>query len=154
MMTAWPGALVLIGAMDWDRPDWRGRFYPEDLPDDWLLSYYNTQFQAVYLPAARWQAASAEVWAQWLNDTRSGFCFVLEPDAAGAVPPVSPRVVLATPAWAAAHIWWLSEPLDPRALAQRIARQAAVREPLFVFSRDGDLARLEQANNLKQIMGY
>jgi hypothetical protein len=28
-------------------------FIPDDLPDDWLLSYYNTQFQAVYLPAAR-----------------------------------------------------------------------------------------------------
>ena len=147
-------ALVLVGTMNWDRPDWRGRFYPEDLPDDWMLSYYNTQFQAVYLPAAMWQTASDAVWAQWLGDTQDGFCFVLEPDDAGTVPPVSPRVLLATPAWTAAHVWWLDQAPDLRALAQRIAQQATTGEPLFVFSRRGDLMQLERANNLKQVMGY
>jgi len=147
-------ALVLVGAMNWDRPDWRGRFYPEDLPDDWMLSYYNTQFQAVYLPAAMWQAASDAVWGQWLGDTQDGFCFVLEPGDAGTVPPVSPRVLLATPAWTTAHVWWLDQAPDLRALAQRIAQQATTGEPLFVFSRRGDLVQLERANNLKQVMGY
>ena len=147
-------ALVLVGAMNWNRPDWRGSFYPEDLPDDWMLSYYNTQFQAVYLPAAVWQTASDAIWAQWLGDTQDGFCFVLEPGDAGAVPPVSPRVLLATPAWTAAHVWWLDQAPDLRALAQRIAQQATTGEPLFVFSRRGDLMQLERANNLKQVMGY
>lgn len=147
-------SLVLVGAMNWDRPDWRGRFYPEGLPDDWLLSYYNTQFQAVYLPAAEWQAASGTTWAQWLEDTQEGFCFVLEPGGGPATPPVSPRILLATPAWTAAHVWWLNEAFDARALAQRIAQQAAVRERLFVFSREGNLAQLEQANSLRQVMGY
>ena len=147
-------ALVLVGAMNWDRPDWRARFYPEDLPADWMLSYYNTQFQAVYLPAAVWQIASDAIWAQWLGDTQDGFCFVLEPGYAGAVTPVSPRVLLATPAWTAAHVWWLDQAPDLRALAQRIAQQATTGEPLFVFSRRGDLMQLERANNLKQVMGY
>ncbi len=147
-------ALVLVGAINWDRPDWRGSFYPEDLPDDWLLSYYNTQFQAVYLPAAVWQAASDAVWAQWLDDTQDGFCFVLEPGDAPAAPPVSPRALLALPAWAATHIWWLDDAPDLRALAQRIAAQAAKCEPLFVFSLNGSLAQLERVNNLRQVMGY
>ncbi len=147
-------ALVLVGAMNWNRPDWRGSFYPEDLPDDWMLSYYNTQFQAVYLPAVMWQAASDAIWAQWLGDTQDGFCFVLEPGDAGAVPPVSPRVLLATPAWTAAHVWWLDQAPDLRALAQRIAQQATTGSPLFVFSLTGDLVQLERANNLKQVMGY
>lgn len=147
-------ALVLVGAMNWNRPDWRGSFYPEDLPDDWMLSYYNTQFQAVYLPAVIWQAASDAIWAQWLGDTQDGFCFVLEPGDAGAVPPVSPRVLLATPAWTAAHVWWLDQAPDLRALAQRIAQQATTGSPLFVFSLTGDLVQLERANNLKQVMGY
>ena len=146
--------LVLVGAMNWDLPGWRGSFYPEDLPDDWLLSYYNTQFQAVYLPAAVWQAASDAVWAQWLQDTQDGFCFVLEPGGAAAVPPVSPRILLATPAWTAAHVWWLDEAPDLRVLAQRITQQATTGEPLFVFSRSGDLALLERVNSLKQVMGY
>lgn len=140
--------------MNWDRPDWRGSFYPQGLPDDWLLSYYNTQFQAVYLPAAVWQAATEADWAQWLNDTRDGFFFVLEPGDAAAVPPASPRVRLATPAWTAEHVWWLDERPDLRVLAQRITQQAATGEPLFVLSRRGDLGRLEQAKTLKQVMGY
>jgi hypothetical protein len=151
-MTSLP--LVLVGAMGWDKPDWRGRFYPDDLPDDWLLSYYNTQYQAVYLPATVWPAASGATWAQWLEDTQDGFCFVLEPGESAAVPPVSPRVLLATPAWKAAHVWWLDEAPDLRALAQRIAQQAATGEPLFVFSLSGNLAQLERVNNLKRVMGY
>jgi uncharacterized protein YecE (DUF72 family) len=147
-------ALVFVGAQNWDHPAWRGSLYPDDLPEDWLLSYYNTQFQAVYLPAAVWQAASEATWAQWLNDTQDGFRFVLEPGRDAAARPVAQRVLLATPAWTAAHVWWLDEAPDMRALAQRIAQQAASGEPLFVFSRSGNLERLEQANTLKQIMGY
>ena len=151
-MTSFP--LVLVGAMNWNQPGWRGSFYPEDLPDDWLLSYYNTQFQAVYLPAAIWQAASDADWAQWLQDTQDGFCFVLEPGDGAAAAPVSPRVLLATPAWTAAHVWWLDAAPDLRVLAQRITQQATAGEPLFVFSRSGDLALLERVSSLKQVMGY
>lgn len=147
-------ALVLAGAMNWEHPHWRGSFYPEDLPDDWLLPYYNTQFQAVYLSAEVWEAASAGTWTQWLDDTQDGFVFVLEPGDVAAVPPDSARVLLATPAWVAAHVWWLDAAPDLRALAQRIAQQAATGEPLFVFSLSGDLAQLERVNNLKRVMGY
>jgi uncharacterized protein YecE (DUF72 family) len=146
--------LVFVGAVNWEHPDWRGSLYPEDLPEDWLLSYYNTQFQAVYLPAAVWQAASGATWAQWLDDTQEGFRFVLQAEAAAAAHPDSPRVLLATPEWTAAHVWWLDKAPDMRALAQRITQQAAGGEPVFVFSRSGHLGRLEQANTLKQIMGH
>jgi uncharacterized protein YecE (DUF72 family) len=146
--------LVLVGAGGWLHPHWQGGFYPADLPDDWRLSYYNTQFQAVYLPAAIWQAASAPLWEQWLNDTQDSFRFVLEPGDAALAMPASARVVLATPAWQAAHVWWLDEMPDLRRLAQRITRQAATGDPLYVFSRSGDLGLLEQAATLKQVMGY
>jgi uncharacterized protein YecE (DUF72 family) len=148
------GNLVLVGASGWLHPAWRGSFYPADLPEDWMLSYYNTRFQAVYLPVTLWQAASQANWAQWLHDTQEGFHFVLEPGAAAADKPASDRVVLATPAWQAGHVWWLDEAPDLRQLAQRITQHAATGEPLFVFSRSGDLGLLEQASTLKQVMGY
>lgn len=151
-MTSRP--LVSVGAMNWERPDWRGSFYPEDLPEDWLLSYYNTQFQAVYLPASVWQTASRATWERWLDDTLETFCFVLEPGDMETAPPVSSRVQLATPAWTATHVWWLDAASDLRALAQRITQQAATGEPLFVFSRGGDLIQLERVNTLKRVMGY
>lgn len=147
-------AVVYVGAVNWEHPAWRGSFYPEGLPEDWLLSYYNTQFQAVYLPAALWKDVPESVWTQWLNDTQDGFCFVLEAAGSAAVKPDSERVVLATPGWVADHVWWLDEAPDMRALAQRITRQAAVGEPLFVFSREGDIGLLQQVNDLRQIMGY
>ncbi|MHB1215058.1 MAG: hypothetical protein ACYCY9_08745 [Thiobacillus sp.] len=149
-----PNALVLVGASGWQHPAWQDGFYPAGLPEDWLLSYYNTQFQAVYLPATVWQAASAATWAQWLNDTRDEFHFVLEPGDAAPPMPASGRVLAATPGWLADHVWWLDEAPDLRALAQRITRQAASGEPLFVFSRSGDLGLLERADTLKRVMGY
>ncbi|WP_324778959.1 DUF72 domain-containing protein [Thiobacillus sedimenti] len=147
-------ALVRVGAVGWAHPEWRGRFYPEDLPDDWMLSYYNTQFQAVYLPAAVWQAASAATWARWLDDTLDGFCFLLEPGGGEHAQPVSERVLLATPAWAAEHVWWLDVRPDLRALAARITQQAATGAPLFVLSSSGDLGRMDEAKTLAQVMGY
>lgn len=146
--------LVYVGAVDWTRADWRGRFYPDDLPEDWLLPFYNTQFQAVYLPAAVWRGAVAADWRQWLDDTREDFRFVLEPAPDSASVPASPRLLWADDAWQAAHLWWLDEAPDLRALAQRIAQHAARGEPLYVFSRAGDLARLEQVTALRQVMGY
>lgn len=146
--------LVLVGAVGWLHPAWEGGFYPDDLPAEWRLPYYNTQFQAVYLPASLWQAASPATWAAWLDDTLEGFHFVLEPGDAAVVPPVSPRVVLAPPAWQAQHVWWLDEVPDLRRLGQRITKQAATGEPLYVFSRSGDLALMKQAVTLARVMGY
>jgi hypothetical protein len=150
----YPNQLVFVGASNWAHPAWHGGFYPADLPDDWLLSYYNTQFQAVYLPASVWGGVSETAWAQWLSETQEGFCFVLEPTDGAIAQPASERVFLATPAWAADHVWWLDEVPDLRALAQRITQQAAKGEPLFVFSRSGDIGLLQQVNTLRQVMGY
>jgi hypothetical protein len=146
--------LVLVGASGWKHPAWHGGFYPADLPDDWTLSYYSTQFQVVYLPAPVWLATSEVTWQQWLSDTHEGFQFVLEPSTEASVKPASERVVLATPAWQAQHVWWLDEAPDLRQLAQRITRHAASGEPLYVLSRSGDLGLLEQVRTLKQVMGY
>jgi hypothetical protein len=146
--------LVFIGAVNWTHPAWNRGFYPDDLPGDWLLSYYNTQFHAVYLPQSIWQTVPQSTWAEWLNETHAGFVFVLEPGAAGCVAPASERVLLAPQAWQAEHVWWLDEAPDLRALAQCITRHAAMGEPLFIFSRSGDLALMEEANSLRQVMGY
>lgn len=146
--------LVRVGAVGWQHAAWRGAFYPDDLPEDWMLSYYNTQYAAVYLPASVWRAASAEHWAQWLYDTRDDFHFVLEPGDPGAALPASPRIRRAEPAWAAAHLWWLDDAPDLRALSRCIAQHAASGETLYVISRDGDLARMAEADTLRQVMGY
>jgi hypothetical protein len=144
--------LINTGAEDWLHPAWRDQFYPIGLPDDWLLSYYNTQFQAVYLSAARWQAASAAEWAQWLADTQPGFRFLLEPGT--ATPPSDARVIAATPDWSALHLWWLDTSPDLRELAKHASARASAHEPFFVISRSGNLERLEQVATLSKVLGH
>jgi hypothetical protein len=61
---------------------------------------------------------------------------------------------VASPPWAAAHVWWLDEAPNLRLLAQRITQRATTGEPLFVLSRSGNLELMEQADTLRQVMGY
>jgi len=67
-----------VGARGWEHPSWRGGFYPEDLPDDWRLSYYANAFRAVLVPAERLGEASAGEVAQWGEDVPQGFRFFIE----------------------------------------------------------------------------
>ncbi|MEQ1661194.1 MAG: hypothetical protein ABL877_00700 [Thiobacillus sp.] len=144
--------LIQVGALGWQHPDWQGTFYPDDLPADWQLSYYNTQFQVVYLPAAYWQAATAADWHGWLEDTLPGFHFLLEPGR--GVHPVDERIIDADPAWTAQRLWWLDEPTDMRALARRAGEHASTGLPLYTISRTGNLSQMQQVNTLRQVMGY
>jgi hypothetical protein len=69
---------IEVIARDWDRPDWYGAFYPEDLPEDWRLTYFANAFESVLVPAAVWQKAALGRLAQWAGDVPPRFCFYLE----------------------------------------------------------------------------
>jgi hypothetical protein len=66
----------------WDRPDWIGTFYPDDLPAEWRLSYFANAFGAVLVPLDLWRRADPEVLAGWAADVPDGFGFYLETAAA------------------------------------------------------------------------
>jgi uncharacterized protein YecE (DUF72 family) len=61
---------IEIIARHWDRPDWCGPFYPEDLPEDWRLAYFATLFESVLVPATAWPEAPPGRLAQWAGDVR------------------------------------------------------------------------------------
>ena len=71
---------VMVGAIGWEYPSWRDSFYPEDLPEDWRLSYYSNEFPVVLLPVSRLAAAELSEVTEWLEETHQGFRFVLELD--------------------------------------------------------------------------
>lgn len=146
-------ALIQLGAENWKHAAWRGSFYPNDLPDEWLLSYYNTQFKAVFLPSATAWLVAPQDWLSWLNDTLEDFVFIVE-EAPGIQVPMSGRVHVASPGWLAEHVWWLDDDPDLRALAKRIAEHAATGVALFVISRKGDLEALRKVEALREVMGY
>jgi len=70
---------ILIGTRGWDHDAWHGGFYPEELPPEWRLCYYSNVLRAVWVPADAWAGVTAEAVAQWVQDSDSGFRFILEP---------------------------------------------------------------------------
>lgn len=66
---------LLIGAQGWDHPEWHGRFYPEELPPEWRLTYYNNLLRAVLAPDLD-NSAAANIQA-WADDTDASFRFVV-----------------------------------------------------------------------------
>lgn len=68
---------MFIAAQGWDHAAWSGFFYPNDMPTEWRLAYYSSEFRAVVVPAACWRNADAVTLAQWVMDTGEGFHFLL-----------------------------------------------------------------------------
>lgn len=69
---------VLVGSRGWEHQAWSGPFYPDDLPQDWRLTYYANAFRSVLVPAERLLRMAGDEPAQWLEDVPDGFIFFLE----------------------------------------------------------------------------
>ena len=69
---------VLVGARGWEHEAWRGDFYPEDLPEDWRLTYYANAFRSVLVPAERLASVPGEELRRWPGEVPEGFLFYLE----------------------------------------------------------------------------
>lgn len=69
---------VEIGSVGWDHEQWLGNYYPDDLPSDWLFSYFSKQFQTVWLEPDKLVSQSNTEIESWLDDCDTGFDFLLE----------------------------------------------------------------------------
>ena len=67
---------IRVGACGWDQSHWQGTFFPDDLPDDWRLTYYANEFSAVLVPENEWCAAGVD-FEQWADDVPDDFKFYL-----------------------------------------------------------------------------
>ena len=148
-----------LGAIGWEHDAWYGAFYPEDLPPAWRLTFYNTEFECVYLPYAIWSRETPETLEQWYDDTLERFRFLLEP-AHGPVSvedgtrlaALGEKALLAV-AHAGPAIIWLEPEVNLKQLAQTIQEQALV-SPLYIFSVSGNYPQLEQTRTLLEVLGY
>ena len=148
----------LLGAIGWDHPGWIGTFYPDDLPPEWRLNYYNTAFECVYLPYVTWRTTPAETLATWRQDTLAHFRFVLEApptplSADAALITALGEKAIVTHLGQAPTLVWLEPEANLRPLAQTLqALENAA--PIYLVSTSGDLAQLEQTRTLLEILGY
>lgn len=141
---------VSLGALGWEWSTWESGFYPEDMPPEWRLTYYNTQYSCVFLPASRWQGGSPEEIAQWAEDTHDRFLFLLEGEDGAAVPEMLRGRALCLPAQDD-RITWFDSHSDLRSLAEDLKVPAP--GPRYLISRDGDLAQLDRVRTLLELLG-
>ncbi len=147
-----------LGAIGWDHAAWIGAFYPEDLPPEWRLSYYNTRFECVYLRHAMWSKTSLETLAAWREETLDHFCFLLEPPPALSdadekrISALGNKARLTNPD-AATVMLWLEPAANLKQLAQTLQGQPPAL-PLYLVSVSNDYAQLEQARTLLEVLGY
>jgi hypothetical protein len=66
-----------VAALDWESAG-LANFYPEDVPDDWHLTWYANVSMAVVVPPSRWLSADAALVAQWREQTHENFWFYLQ----------------------------------------------------------------------------
>ena len=143
--------IVRLGALDWRFPAWRDAFYPADMPEEWQLTYFNTQFNCTFLKQAVWQQASAAERVQWYADTHDRFRFLLEADATHALPPeLADKALLISRS--DARIVWFSRDTPLKELAEKLSPET-VGSVQYLISLDGNLEQLERVDTLLEVMG-
>ena len=64
----------------WDPTPGDADFYPDDLPEDWRLTYFANALDGVALDAAAWGPVDSGRIAQWCSDVPASFAFYLHHD--------------------------------------------------------------------------
>ncbi len=147
--------IVYLGAQHWRHETWHGDFYPDALPEDWQLPFYNTQFRCVYLSADEWQKAGELEIAGWLQETQPGFRFVLggmsamDEEAMRKAECFGERGVMEN----RIDILWANGETDLRELAGRMQKAAQSGIALYVIANNADLSQLRKISNLMSVLG-
>lgn len=143
-----------IGSAGWEHPQWQGCFYPDELPPEWRLTFYNTAFTCVYLRYAEWSERDLETLVSWVEDTLETFRFVLESNPAG--PSESDRARLNVLALRigppGGRLVWLERDLDLKWLTGELQLLAGSPAPIYLISRDHELKTMNQVKTLLEIM--
>lgn len=64
---------VLVGTSGWQYNDWRGRFYPKDLPKSEWLRYFSEAFPTVEVNNTFYQLPKEETFVAWREASADGF---------------------------------------------------------------------------------
>lgn len=129
--------------------------YPEDLPEEWKLAFYNTQFRCVYIPINIWTKFAEPEIGALLDEVQDDFRFILEspknnePKNINIINKFRDKYVIEDEV----DIHWLTPGTSMRDLAKIM--QSAINSgcPLYLISRETDLALLRQVNELIEVLG-
>jgi uncharacterized protein YecE (DUF72 family) len=69
---------ILVGTSGFSYPEWKGTFYPPDLPQARMLEYYADRLPAVEINNTFYRMPKAELLEKWATQVPAGFVFVLK----------------------------------------------------------------------------
>lgn len=70
--------MVRAGTSGFSYPEWKGSFYPEELPSDEMLGHYAGHFGTVEINNTYYRMPKASVLESWAEQVPEGFRFVLK----------------------------------------------------------------------------
>lgn len=70
--------ILHLGTSGWSYPDWRGRFYPEGVPQKNWLPFYAQHFRTVEINMTFYRFPKPETLRGWLDKTPPDFTFTLK----------------------------------------------------------------------------
>lgn len=76
---------LLVTTRGWQHPDWDSSFYPDDMPDDWRLSYFANNFAGVLVSAEECEKLDIATAQAWLDELEGDFDFYLEADVSAGL---------------------------------------------------------------------
>jgi len=69
---------LYVGTSGYSYKEWKGSFYPEDLPDKQMLRYYGEQFRSVEINNTFYRMPKESVLETWAEQVPGDFKFVLK----------------------------------------------------------------------------
>lgn len=69
---------IYVGTSGWQYKDWRGRFYPEGLPQSKWLEHYSSHFETVEVNNTFYRLPDEGVFKAWQNRTPEDFVFAVK----------------------------------------------------------------------------
>jgi hypothetical protein len=129
--------------------------YPEDLPEEWRLAFYNTLFRCVYLPVDIWTKLTELETDALLDEVQDGFRFILEspkkydPIYDNIINKLQDKYVMEDEV----KIHWLVPESSMRELAKIMQSAINSGYPLYLISRETDMSLLRQVNELMEVLG-
>ena len=118
---------VLAGTSGFSYKEWKGSFYPEDLPADEMLRYYAVRLSAVEINNTFYRMPKADVLSRWAEQVPDGFRFVLK-----ASQQITHRKRLKDAAEAVAYFFQVAVTLGDRMgpIFRRISRKTFPASPI------------------------
>ena len=71
-------ARVWVGTSGFSYKEWKGTFYPPDLPDRGMLAFYASRFRAVEIDSTFYRMPSQKTLEAWRASTPEDFRFTLK----------------------------------------------------------------------------